>query len=156
MRYDRWLTVATYNIPNVSYQQIDIYSNRFQILEDFLLHNATWKGIVHNNVPRNHRTLWDCGFDSMNFTLNWKDNLTANFKANLTFKYQSLCIVFVGAVDTILPGMYRGFHFDFKKRCYGLWTYHLLFDTTFWKKREIASRRNIHTVASSRNRANNR
>ena len=36
----------------------------------------------------------------MNSILNWNDNLVAIFEAKLTFKYQSLSIASVGAVDT--------------------------------------------------------
>ena len=36
----------------------------------------------------------------MNSLLNWNDNLVAIFEAKLTFKYQSLSIASVGAVDT--------------------------------------------------------
>ena len=38
----------------------------------------------------------------MNSVLNWNDNLAAIFETKLTFKYQSLSIVFLGAVDIIL------------------------------------------------------
>ena len=36
----------------------------------------------------------------MNSLLNWNDNLVAIFEAKLTFKYQSLSIASVRAVDT--------------------------------------------------------
>ena len=43
----------------------------------------------------------------MKCILGWNGNLGAIFEANLTFKCQSLSSVFVGAVDTILRGLYR-------------------------------------------------
>ena len=48
----------------------------------------------------------------MNFILDWNNNLAAMFETKLTFECQSFSIVYVGAVDAILPGMYRGLMFS--------------------------------------------
>ena len=37
----------------------------------------------------------------------WSGNLAAIVEVEMNFKSQALPIFFVGAVDTILPGMYR-------------------------------------------------
>ena len=48
----------------------------------------------------------------MKCILGWNGNLGAIFEANLTFKCQSLSIVFVGAVDTILRELYQDLMFS--------------------------------------------
>ena len=55
-----------------------------------------------------------------------------NFAAKLTFKCHSLSISFVGAVDTILPGMYRHLMFSFYE-ILKVMLWFMVFDTVFSK-----------------------
>ena len=63
----------------------------------------------------------------MNSILGWNDNWTVIFEANLTLKCWSLSIVFVGAVYTIWPGLYRDlmFHFNLKSSV-------VVYELTIW------------------------
>ena len=48
------------------------------------------------------------------YILDWNDNLAVIFRTKLMFKWQFISVVFLGAIDTILPEMHRDLmsHFD--------------------------------------------
>ena len=63
--------------------------------------NATYSSFLSSLLGT-----YSCLVNPVISILDWNDNLAAMFEAKLTFWCQSLSIVYVGAVDTILPGMY--------------------------------------------------